>query len=204
MRQMIVVLLLGLYAGAAHTANFQTYINSAGNKQLNMNERWSSLVKAAEVATAGQLGQIKEFSDHSEWFMRNAALVALKKINQQEARQEARKLIKDKALVVRSAAVDILAEDLVASDDRRLLMEELNQDYNFNKKSSLWIRQQILEKLSDTATASDRQFFAKTLFDADKNLAELSARTLAKIDGQGSETKSLQQWQKLVKERNWL
>lgn len=204
MRQMIIVLLVGFCAVAAQATNFQTYINSAGNKQLNMNERWSSLVKAAELATAGQLGQIKEFSDHSEWFMRNAALVALKKINQQEARQEARKLIKDKALVVRSAAVDILAQDLVASDDRRLLMEELNQDYNFNKKSSLWIRQQILEKLSETATTSDRQFFAKTLFDMDKNIAELSARTLSKIDGQSSEAKSLQQWQKLAKERNWL
>jgi hypothetical protein len=122
----------------------------------------------------------------------------------QVALEEARKLLQDKALVVRSAAVDVMAENLI-EQDKQLLIQELNKPYNFNKKSSLWIRKQIVEKISAIAGQADRSFFAKNLFDSDKEVAEVSARALEKITGrQVDDVKFVEKWKSIAKENNWL
>lgn len=183
---------------------FSAYIESASNNKLGMNSRWNALIKAAEFASAAQLDQIRKFSSSKDWYMRNASLVALSKINASEAMTEAKKLLQDKALVVRSAAVEILATNL-NDENKTILVEELGKPYNFNKKSSLWIRKQIIEKLALSAGASDRHFFAKNLYDSDKDIAQLSAKTLSKITGlQVDGSKLVEKWQLIVKKNNWL
>lgn len=199
----LLVLAFGLQAAGA-VEDFATYLNSASDKRLSMNIRWNSLVKAAGLANPQQLEKVRQFARHTDWYMRNATLVALKQVSLTEAAAQARRLLTDKALVVRSAAVDILTENITA-EDRQLLMSELNKPYNFNKKSSLWIRKQIVEKLALTAGQADRNFFAKAVFDTDQDVARIGARTLAKITGQPyEEAQPLKQWQNLIKEKNWL
>ncbi|MBY0554942.1 hypothetical protein K2P97_10470 [bacterium] len=203
MRILFLLLILSIKSFAA-TDDFTVYINTAADKKLNMNSRWQALIRAASYAGADQVEQIKNFSKSEEWYMRNASLVALAKVSPQAAQIEAKKLIQDKALVVRSAAVDVIAKDLT-SDHKDLLASELNQPYNFHKKSSLWIRKKIIETISASAGASDRSFFVKNLFDSDKEVAELSARALEKITGEKvNDAKFVEKWRSIVKEKNWL
>jgi HEAT repeat protein len=191
-------------ASYAAVDEFTGYINSAADTNQTMNVRWKALLMAAGLATNQQIDSIKIFTQKEEWYMRNAALVALKKVDFQVALEEARKLLQDKALVVRSAAVDVMAENLI-EQDKQLLIQELNKPYNFNKKSSLWIRKQIVEKISAIAGQADRSFFAKNLFDSDKEVAEVSARALEKITGrQVDDVKFVEKWKSIAKENNWL
>jgi hypothetical protein len=203
MRTLFLVLIVSLNCGAAKD-DFSSYINFATDKKLDMSSRWQALIKAAEAASGDQVDEIKKFSSSTEWYMRNASLVALAKINPTAALVEAKKLIQDKALVVRSAAVDVMAKDLT-QDSKDILLTEFNQPYNFHKKSSLWIRKQIVESIAANAGISDRGFFAKNLFDSDREVAELSARALDKISGENlSEVRSVKKWQSIAKDKNWL
>lgn len=182
-------------------SDFESHLRSASDVNAGMTARWHSLLSAAEMATPAQIAAIKKFTNSEEWYMRNAALLALKRIDINVAKSEAKKLVQDKALVVRSAAVDLLADN-PADDIKQLLIQELNKPYNFNKKSSLWIRKQIVEKLSLSAGPQDKTFFAKNLFDSDRNVAELSAKALEKITGQTQP--SVEKWKNIARESNWL
>lgn len=200
------LILLGLVQISiyAHGVDFTHYVRSAADKKQAMQSRWSSLLKAAQLAsTTEHVLQLQKFSKDELWYMRNASLVALQKANRQVAEQTAQLLIKDKALVVRSAAVDILAENL-NRQNKLILFSELNQPYNFNKKSSLWIRGQIIEKLKSRADAEDRDFFVKSLYDSDRQIATQSAKALEKITGQRPENgSSIENWKEVAKKNKW-
>lgn len=197
------------FASQAHAAvdDFTININSAANSKLGMNSRWVALIKAAKLASIDQfeqLDQIRKFSESKEWYMRNATLVALSKINHVAAMAEAKKLLYDKSLVVRSAAVEIIATQL-SEENKNILVAEMSKAYNFHKSSSLWIRKQIVEKLSIAASLADRDFFVKGLFDSDKEIARMSAKILSEITGEQIEGSGLvEKWQVLVKQNNWL
>ena len=85
--------------------DFSTLIKTANDSSRSMTERWQSLVRAGEIAKSDQIIKIQEFSKSSDWFMRNASLISLEAINANYAVEQAKILIQDKALVVRSAAV---------------------------------------------------------------------------------------------------
>jgi hypothetical protein len=187
----------------AAVADFKTHIEIASNPKMKMNARWSSLISSADLATSDDMLEIQKFTQSKEWYLRNAALLALRKINYNAAEIEARKLLSDKALVVRSAAVEIIAERM-SDDNKRMLVEEIDKGYNFNKSSSLWIRKQILEKVAKVATERDRALFVKNLFDKDKRISELCANTLEKVTGKKiSRKKFVQNWREYAKQENW-
>lgn len=176
----------------------------ASDKKISMSNRWSALLKASESADSSHVSQFRKFISNQEWYMRNAALIALSKLNPEVAKEEAKKLLFDKALVVRSAAVDVIAKDLTP-DTKKILEAELNKSYNFHKKSSLWIRKQIMQKLSAAAEKNDRDFFVKILFDADQEISLISAKALQKITGHVVEGPGvIEKWKVLVKEKQWL
>ena len=187
----------------ASVEKFKDHIQMASNAKLNMNSRWTSLIRSTEFATKDTYEDIRKFTSHKDWYMRNAALVALAKVDKDMALDEARKLVKDKALVVRSAAVEVIAKTM-NEDNKKLLISEVDQGYNYNKKSSLWIRRQILEKIAVVANQGDRELFVKNLFDQDKKIAELSAKVLEKLTGTKLESKKfVDNWRNYAKEQNW-
>lgn len=182
---------------------FTKNINSASNSKLRMSSRWGALIQAAKVASFEQLEQIRKFSESKEWYMRNAALVALSKISQNAAMTEAKKLLYDKSLVVRSAAVEIIGTHMNV-ENKSILATEMTKAYNFHKSSSLWIRKQIVEKMSEGADITDRDFFVRGLFDSDKEIAQMSAKILSIITGEQVDgTKQVEKWQELVKQNQW-
>lgn len=121
-------------------------------------------------------------SKDSQWYMRNAAMVALAEYNPPVSQKVAKRLIKDKALVVRSAAVDILAKGTDA-EARRLLWQEINKDYNFKNNKSLWIRPQIVAILSEKPVPSELSSFQTLLQDSELNIQLLAIQGLEKITG---------------------
>ncbi len=184
--------------------DFAGLLKAASDSSKSMTERWQALVKAGELANSDQILKIQEFSKSSDWFMRNASLVALESVNADYGIEQAKLLVKDKALVVRSAAVTTLKKKN-SLEIRRLLASELVAPYNFSGKQSLWIRPQIMEHLASTATATDRQFMARYLFDKDKKVILHSISALEKISSvQFSGSKQIEDWQKFVKQNNWL
>ncbi len=206
------VLALSVYTQAAVTSkvaetepgNYAAQLSLAKNAALPMGTRWSALLKASDLASGDQVDDIRAFTKNSDWYMRNAAMMALAKMGGDNGINEAKQLIKDKALVVRSAAVDLIAAKFT-SENRKILAEELGQSYNFKGTQSLWIRPQIMRLLSARASREDRTFFVRYLFDKDAKIAEMAAETLEKItDVSFAGNNQLAQWKAFVKEKKWL
>jgi HEAT repeat protein len=194
------------YAAIPENMNedYSSQIRIAKDKQLPMSARWKALTKAAELARYEQISEIKSFAKSKEWFMRNATLVALEKINVNHAMEEAQMLLKDKALVVRSAAVDVIASRYTISN-RDMLAKELVQPYNFKKKQSLWIRPKIFNIIAAKATIEDRNFLTRYLFDTDEQIVKSAAASLERItDVHFDEKDQIKNWQSYVKKKGWL
>lgn len=191
------------YVQSETDQNFATQIARAKNQSLPMSQRWDALIKSAEAADGIQIKQVLEFAKSKDWYMRNALLVALDKMGTDLVYDKAKVLVSDKALVVRSAAVDILTR-LESQEVRDLLARELNKNYNFVGKKSLWIRAQIMKNLIKKPYQSEKEYFAKLLFDNDPEISEMSMQALEKIsqihfDGENA----LGSWKKFVKDQHW-
>ncbi|WP_413560541.1 HEAT repeat domain-containing protein [Bdellovibrio sp. HCB209] len=171
---------------------YDSFISLAFNEKQPMNVRWKALMGAAESKKLEATADLLKAGKANEWFMRNAALVALSEVNPIQAQKLAQTLIKDKALVVRSAAVEILGKEM-SEETRELMWEELNKDYNFKNKQSLWIRYQIVEQLAKKPMDRETKTFAGLLTDADARVQLPAVRGLQKLTGvKLGETKLLQ------------
>ncbi|WP_295903708.1 HEAT repeat domain-containing protein [uncultured Bdellovibrio sp.] len=183
---------------------YQNFISVAFNEEQPMNIRWRALMAAAEARGEKSTPDLLKASSHKYWYMRNAALVALSEVNPSQGEKLAQKLLKDKALVVRSAAVGVL-EKSSSGDVRDLLWEELNQGYNFKNAQSLWIRHQIVEVLAKKPLDRETKIFAGLLSDKDDRLHIPAIRGLEKLTGvklgEGKVTKSalVGMWKDYVK-----
>lgn len=191
------------YVQNENEQNFSSQIARAKNQALPMAQRWDALIKSAEAADGKQIQQVLEFAKSKDWYMRNALLVALDKMGTDLVYDKAKTLVSDKALVVRSAAVDILTR-LESQEVRALLAQELNRNYNFVGKKSLWIRAQIMKNLVKKPYQSEREYFSKLLFDNDPEISLMSMQALEKIsqvhfDGENA----LGSWKKFVKDQKW-
>lgn len=179
---------------------------TAKNEALPMKQRWTALQKASALASGDDFLKVVAFGDSKDWFMRNASLVALEKSGSDMVYDQAKKLITDKALVVRSAAADILIR-LNGDGVKRIFSAELEKRYNFNGKSSLWIRKQMMTHLVKNANSSERDFYVRYLYDQDVEIAALSTRALEKITKIRFTAKNnkdlVQQWQVAAKQEKW-
>lgn len=157
-----------------------------------MGNRWRALTLGALARGQASQPELEKALKHEQWFMRNAALVAIERLFPQQLKTAALSLLHDKALVVRSAAVKALSHRL-DSASREQLWEELDQTYNFKNKQSLWVRAQILSVLAEEPEKRELPVFAKTLRDKDSRLHFYSIAALEKIANKklGSERSSL-------------
>lgn len=154
----------------------------AFDEKQSMQVRWKALTLGSEVGGLESLPELQKSLEHSAWFIRNAALVSIQNLSSQEGQKAAIKLLSDKALVVRSAAVTALDSNLTAQQ-RAELWGELDADINFRKKESLWVRGQILEKLAQKPMSKEAPLFVKYLQDSDKRLHPSAVAALEKITG---------------------
>lgn len=134
-----------------------------------MSIRWKALTSVAEIEGAQSLNVMLKASKAPEWYMRNAALVNLQHVDASAAKEVASKLIQDKALVVRSAAVEVLKQSQ-DTQVRELFWAEMDKDYNFRGTQSLWVRGMMLEHLAKMPLMSERKFFEGYLKDPDQKV----------------------------------
>lgn len=161
---------------------YPQFIKIAFDDQQAMSIRWKALIAASDTQHAQAIKDIYRAAEAKEWFMRNAALVAAQNISQVEGEKVAQKLLTDKALVVRSAAVEVL-EVSSSQDIRNTLWVELNKSYNFKKNTSLWIRPQIVRTLAKKPKDSELKDFIRLLDDKDLNVHPAAIAGLEKLTG---------------------
>lgn len=161
---------------------YKEFISVAFADNHTMRLRWRALMLAAESRREKATADLLKAAIHKQWFMRNAALVALAEVNQTEAQKLAKKLIKDKALVVRSAAVEVLQKSTLP-EVRDLLWEEMGQKYNFRHQESLWIRSQIVEALAQKPVDHELRIFTKFLGDKDARVQSAAVGGMEKLTG---------------------
>jgi hypothetical protein len=172
----------------------------AFDREQALSIRWKALVLAAKIGGSSMSAEVRESSRSSEWYMRSASLTAAAQISVTEALSLARKLVNDKALVVRSAAVDILGESEVLKD-REILWKVIEDTKNKRKGQSLWIRTQALNWLIKQPSRKDIPNFIRILKEDDSEMNLLSVMGLEKISDFkfGSDTESISD-----KKQRWL
>lgn len=132
---------------AENTSRFSELKNRINDETQSLIVRWQSIISLATEFPDRSGEELNRLIQNPLWFLRNAALLGLEKSRPQEALAAARKLLVDKALVVRSAAVQVLSGNLQVQT-RDLLWQELFKNYNYRGSQSLWIRAQIVRVLS--------------------------------------------------------
>lgn len=144
--------------------------------------RWKALVAGAQSKGKESTADLLKAGKSKEWYMRNAALVALSEVNPLEGKQLAMQLVQDKALVVRSAAVEVLQKNVTA-DVRDILWRELEKSYNYKSKQSLWIRSQIVGALAMKPQNGEAKTFVKLLSDSDQRIHPPAVQGLERLTG---------------------
>ncbi|MGE3974705.1 MAG: HEAT repeat domain-containing protein [Bdellovibrionales bacterium] len=160
--------------------------------------RWRAVISMAWLGNKESIVDLERAIESNDWFMRDAALKGLEKVNREKAIAWAKKLMSDPALVVRTAAVRVL-HDLHDTTSETLLWEKLQASENFRGEQSLWIRRQIVVALSDLAQRGTEGQFAKLLEDKDKSLHVPAMRGLERLTGKFMDQdpkKALALWKK--------
>jgi hypothetical protein len=118
-------------------------------------------------------------------------LVVVPYNNRDWAVRWSRVLMHDPALVVRTAAVKSLRQ-MHAVEAQDLLWEKLYSSENYKNGQSLWIREHILEALSQFALPGSEKHFIRVLQDRDASLHPVARATLQKLTNRSFETSD--QW----------
>ncbi len=152
------------------------------NEKLSMQHRWRSLTTLAIIFKEQAEPEIKKAARSRDWFLRNASVIAAKYCSPSFAHDLSIQLLKDKALVVRTAAVETLSA-INAKASKKSLYNELYSPINFKKRHSLWIRKDIAEALVQFSEPGDESLFINMLEDVDERVMYYGVRGLEKVSG---------------------
>ncbi len=171
----------------AGAETYQQLKAKAFSDQEEMAIRWNSFMQMVKMKKAESIPDVKKALKSNQWFMRNAGLIALDSINPELAFDEAKKQLEDPALVVRSAAVDIISKNKSQkkiAEVRELLWKELHAKRNKVKSRSLWIRPQIGQYLAQNPQASERDKFLGLADEKDVEVKAYAEKSLEKLQSQ--------------------
>lgn len=160
--------------------------------------RWRAVVSMAWLGGKESVVDLEKALDSNDWFMRDAALKGMEKIDRSKTSEWAKKLLGDPALVVRSAAVQII-QDMHDVSAESALWEKIDAPENFRGEQSLFIRRQMLAALADITAKGNEDKFAKYLTDKDKTLHMVAVEGIERATGIRKDEdprKSLQLWRK--------
>lgn len=165
------------------TAGYRNLIALMNDESAPMEARWRAVTAMGRLGGKLSLPELKQALHSKVWYLRNAALVSSVQIDHDQALTWAKELISDKALVVRSAAVDVMT-DLKDARSKAILWQKLNSKENFRGKQSLWIRRKIVESLASIEEKGSEQKFGQILSDKDETLYPSAIKALERITEQ--------------------
>jgi HEAT repeat protein len=135
----------------------------------NLQLRWRALTTMGRMNADEFQKDLEKALLSREWFMRNAALIAIQNSAREVALRWSTKLLNDPALVVRTQAV----RNLIQIDGREAeskLWEQMFSRANFRGNESLWVRAHIAEALARFGLKGRTENFHRLLLDPDRRL----------------------------------
>lgn len=148
---------------------YRNLVNIMFDENAGMQARWKAVTAAGLLGGPEARPELLRALKHGTWYMRTAGLVALRSVDRAEALKWARKLMSDRALLVRAQAVDVIRE-LGDRDSAELLWRKLDSPDNFRGEQSLFIRQKIAQALARVEGPGREAAFIKMLNDKDETL----------------------------------
>lgn len=153
----------------------------AFNDNEEMRVRWRALVALAKTEKAAAKEDLSKAFHSKVWYMRNGALLASPYAGKKWSQKWAKYLFeKDEALLVRMAALDLIAQEK-KDENAKLLWEKLDSPKNFHNGQSLMIRGRIMKALETWGFAQDKAKFKKYVSDADEVVREHAALALKRL-----------------------
>ena len=168
--------------GFASIPNNRDLASIAFNDSLTVKTRWRALMALAVTEEEKSLVHLERAVRSKDWFMRNAGIIAMNQIDPEKALTWARRMIHDPALVVRTTVVLVFQKRGQISDID-LLWRELDNEINFKRGESLWIRRHIVTALATLSSPSDVPKFLKLLDDSDQRVRKASVMALESLTG---------------------
>lgn len=159
---------------------YQDLKDIAFDSSEKMNLRWAAIQMMAFTKKNAAMNDLITLSSKKEWFLKSASLLAMNSLNNKIAIEHAKKLIQNKALVVRSTAVDILAQN-PENLDREVFWQELEASYNYRRGQSLWIRPQIVKALAMYPLEREQIKFKDLVKDKDEKVRLFAHQALENI-----------------------
>ena len=144
--------------------------------------RWKALTSLARLYPKQSRPVVEAALRSPKWFLRNAGLIAMEIISPRESVRWAANLLNDSALVVRTAAVNVIKKHK-ASQYKVQLLGKLNAPDSFYKNQSLWIRYHIASALADFCEPGEERMFISFLKDPDERLHSSAITALEKLTG---------------------
>ncbi|RYZ71785.1 MAG: HEAT repeat domain-containing protein [Proteobacteria bacterium] len=186
----------------AQPAAYKNLQAIAFKKSSNMDVRWKAVTAMGRLGGAKAKADLERALKSPEWFMRNAALVSYSQNDRQASLTWARKLLSDKALVVRAAAVEIIAnaKDTASS---QILWQKLYAKENFKRNQSLFIRRRIVEALGEMEGKGREAKFVAILADKDESLHEPAIEALERITAKSMGTPGETVQSRRAQWQNW-
>jgi HEAT repeat protein len=156
------------------------YKSLADDKNQGFKTRWMAIQSLADSNYTLNKDTLSTWTKSKEWFVRNAALVAISRHDPDRAQGLAIGMLKDQALVVRSAAVELLSSS-PKNEVREYFWKAMSDPVNFRKGTSLWIRSQVMDILSQNPLEGEKQRFKSFIEDKDHLVASMASVALSKI-----------------------
>lgn len=148
---------------------------------ITIQQKWDILSDLSQKSPAFAKEVYLSCLESTDWLLRVGGLKFLANMDEQTTIEKARELIlKDKALVVRSAAVDVLVELGSVQRAKAALWEALEDTKNFHKGQSLWIRQNIANALKSFSHKVENKQWIKYLDDNDVMVQKAAVEALEK------------------------
>ena len=154
----------------------------AFDRTASLQTRWRAVTTMGRLDPLAFRPALDKALNSSEWFMRNSALIALLMDERSRAVAWSMRALDDKALVVRTQAVNNLRE-LGAREAEPLLWAQISAPHNFRGKESLWIREHIARALASLASPGRVKSFQRLLVDEDERLHRWAVVGLENLTG---------------------
>ena len=161
----------------------ETFKELAFDPREALQTRWRAITSMGQVWPRQSLSILEKALSSNKWFMRNAAMIALTYGSRKKTLEWADKLLDDKALVVRTAAVQAI-DQVYGRELSEKMWSRLNAKENFRYKKSIWIRKYIVRALSKFGRPEDTPRFVSLLRDRDARLYPYAIKGLERATGQ--------------------
>lgn len=145
--------------------------------------RWLATTALGRVGGKLSLPDLERAMRDDSWELRSAALISMRRIDERAASHWAKKLLQDKAMVVRVTAVETigLMKDRSALPN---LWRQLGNRINFRGNRGLFIRRRIVETLGDLESSASTDRFLSLLNEDDTQINYAAISALEKLTGQ--------------------